>query len=270
MQMNRDIPFTSSWNYTILIGVGLGLIMVFIQVFLQPFDTFLNDSDYKSLKLSGYGITVFMSVLFIHLPEDYLYKKQGQKWYLINEIVVLITGFMFMALFSFLYHSMVFDGMNFNLSNAIDWMIYYALPFTPLFIPLWAYMRYRFSQISIKHEQLSDELLEINGQNAGEKLTITWSDFIFATVDSNYLDIYVLNEQGNTEKHIIRGTLSDLVNQLPKARQVHRSYLINTAHIKELTGNTRKGAAILNHHPEKIPVSPKHFTALRDYLQSRP
>lgn len=110
----------------------------------------------------------------------------------------------------------------------------------------------------------------VEGQNTGEQLCFKWSDFIFATVDSNYLDIYMLNDEGEVEKHVIRGTLSDLVKQLPKALQVHRSSLINSAHLKELYGNNRKGTAILDHYQYEVPVSPKHFTALKEYLQSHP
>ncbi|MDX1586876.1 MAG: LytTR family DNA-binding domain-containing protein [Balneolaceae bacterium] len=270
MQLNRDIPFTASWRHTLLIGLGLSLLIIFIQVFLQPFDTFLSDTAFKSLKLSGYGLTVFVPIILLHFPEVAVYNRQGQKWYVINEIITVAVGFSCVALLGYVYHGMVFNAMNVGFSHAMNWMVFYALPFAPLFIPLWAYLRYRFSQITIDHEELSDETVTIQGQNANETLTFEWSDFVLATVDSNYLDIYVLNEEGDVEKHVIRGTLSGLVDQLPKARQIHRSYLVNTAYIKELSGNSRKGAAILKHYPDEVPVSPKHFSALRSYLQSRP
>lgn len=270
MQLNRTISFTDSWKHTLFIGIGLSLLLIFIQVFLQPFDTFLANSSFKNLKLSGYGLAAFLAILLIHIPERFVYKKQKQKWFVVNEFAVLITGFILMAIFGYLYHGIVFNEMSLSLSNTMEWLIYYAAPFAPLFVPLWAYLRYRFSQVSIDQEKDSDETLLIEGQNTDETLTLKWSDFIVATVDSNYLDIFVLNEEGNIEKHVLRGTLSGLVDQLPKARQVHRSFLINTAHIKELSGNSRKGSAIMQHYPNKVPVSPKYFIALREYLQSRP
>ncbi|HKK89468.1 MAG TPA: hypothetical protein VJ917_11520 [Saprospiraceae bacterium] len=168
--------------------------MIFIQVFLQPFDTFLNDTAFKSFKLSGYGITVFLSVTLIHIPELYIYRKQGQKWTLLNEVVVMTLGFACMGPLGYLYHSVIFGEMSISFSSSIGWTIYYALPFAPLYIPFWAYLRYRFSQVTVGHEELSNETLIIEGQSSGEKVQFKWSDFILATIDSNYLDIFVLND----------------------------------------------------------------------------
>jgi hypothetical protein len=270
MQLNRDISFTASWKKTVLIGAVMSFPMIFIQVFLQPFDTFISDTAFKGLKLSGYGFVVLLTVVMLHYPEQYVYQKRGQKWTVFNEMVTLILGFFLMGILGFSYNNLVFNDLNMSISSAPGWFASYALPFAPLFIPLWAYLRYRFSQVTIGHEELSDETLTVEGQNSGERVRFKWSDFVLATVDSNYLDIYVLNDESTIEKHVLRGTLSGLVDQLPKAQQVHRSYLVNTSHIKDLSGNSRKGAVILNHYPDEVPVSPKHFTALKEYLQSRP
>jgi len=61
-----------------------------------------------------------------------------------------------------------------------------------------------------------------------------------------------------------------LISQISRASQIHRSFLINTDYIINLQGNTRKGSVMLDYLSEPIPVSPKHFTALKTYLQNRP
>ncbi len=94
-------------------------------------------------------------------------------------------------------------------------------------------------------------------------------DFIYAVAQGNYVDIYVKGEN-KAQKHTLRATITSLIGTIPGAQQVHRSYLVHLEQIKDLKGNTRQGSAILRDHQEDIPVSPKHFTALKEYLQTRP
>jgi hypothetical protein len=270
MQLNRDIPFTASWKYTLVIALLMSMLLVFIQVFLQPFDTFASEIDLKALKLSGYGLCVFLTVAGFHFLELILYRKRGKKWFLADEFIFLLSGFLAISVLAFLYHSLVFNTAGIDLSYTLKWAAWYALPFAPLLLPFWAYLRYRFSRITIPDQRYSDEQVLIQGRNADERLRIKWSEFILAKSDSNYLDIYIRRKGDSIEKHVFRLTLSTLVDQLPRARQVHRSYLVNTDHISGLSGNTRKGSATVDHYPENVPVSPKHFTALQKHLQSRP
>ena len=269
LQLNKEIPFTSSWKHTMIIALAMSLLLVFIMVFLQPFDTSV-DAPLIILGLSGYGLCVFSAIVITHYLELFRFYKRDKKWFLSDELFALTFGMILISVLAYLYHSLVFSDSIIGLRNMVNWGLYYGLPFAPLFIPLWAYLRFSFSKIILDEANSKAEEIKIEGQNSDEQLTVKWSDFVLATVDSNYLDIFVLNDEGKIEKHVLRGTLSSLVDQLPQARQVHRSYLVNTSHIKDLSGNSRKGTAILNHYPDEVPVSPKHFTALKEYLQSRP
>ncbi|MFN1834274.1 LytTR family DNA-binding domain-containing protein [Balneola sp. MJW-20] len=269
IQLNKEIPFTSSWKHSLIIALAMSLLLVFIQVFLQPFDT-SADAPLKVLGLSGYGFCVFTAIMIAHYLELVRFKQRDKKWFLLDEIVALTFGMIMISVMAYLYHSLVFNDAIIDLRSMANWGLYYALPFAPLFVPLWAYLRFSFSKITFDETISAGEEIKITGQNSDEQLNIKWPDFVLATIDSNYLDIYVRGSDGNTEHHVIRGTLSGLVDQLPKARQIHRSYLVNTAYIKKLSGNSRKGAAILDHYPEEVPVSPKYFTALKKHLQSRP
>ena len=268
-QLNKEIPFTSSWKNTLIIALAMSLLLVFIMVFLQPFDTSV-DAPLILLGLSGYGLCVFFAIVITHYLELLRFYKRDKKWFLSDELIALMFGMILISVLAYLYHSLVFSDSIIGLRNMINWGLYYGLPFAPLFIPLWAYLRFSFSKIILDETNSSEEEIEIEGQNSDEQLRVKWSDFVLASVDSNYLDIFVLNEDGEIEKHVLRGTLSSLVDQLPKARQIHRSYLVNTSQIKELSGNSRKGAAVLDNYPEEVPVSPKYFKALKKHLQSRP
>ena len=75
---------------------------------------------------------------------------------------------------------------------------------------------------------------------------------------------------GRLKKEMIRFTISGLIDLIPSAQQIHRSYLVNPLHIQDITGNTRKGSILINHYDQEIPISPKHFLAVKNLLQNRP
>ncbi len=113
--------------------------------------------------------------------------------------------------------------------------------------------------------------IKISGTNANEHLEINWSNFLLAHSQSNYIEIFYLDEKKEeTSKMIIRSTLSKVLSQVPEATQIHRSYITNLVQIKSLEGNIRKGWCFIHGIEEKIPVSPKHFKALKSQVQNHP
>ena len=271
MQLNRSIAYTYSWKYTLLISIILSAFICIIQIFLQPFDTYYYQSAYKNIKLIGYSICIFPPILFLHIFENHWFLKNKKKWKLIGEITILTLGFISICTLAYLYNSLVINSVSVNWKSAVKWAYLYGLPFAPVFIPLWVYLRFRFSKIVIISDtQIAEELITIKGKNNQEKIQFIWSEFVMAKSQSNYVDIFLIGKKGESEKHIMRTTLSGLIEQLPMATQVHRSYLINTNYITNLKGNTRKGSVVLGVTSIEVPVSPKHFTALKSNLQSHP
>ncbi|MBL7471433.1 LytTR family DNA-binding domain-containing protein [Robertkochia sediminum] len=270
MQLNRSIAFTASWKYTFLIALILGALISFILIFLQPFDTYQHNISNKNLLLSGYGLCIAIPVLLIHFPELFWYRSQRSKWYLFNELLILAVGLLLITALCFVYNNVVINGYPVTWAYFWEWLMTFGLPFVPFIMPVWIYLRFRFSGVTIAQDIADMAPIIIEGENVNEQLQFTPEQFIFAQVQSNYVDIYLLNDQKKAEKHVLRSTLSALVDQIPHAEQVHRSYLVNPQYITSLEGNTRKGAAVLQHIADPIPVSPKHFKGLKSYLQDRP
>ncbi|THD69277.1 LytTR family transcriptional regulator [Robertkochia marina] len=270
MQLNRSIAFTASWKYTLLITLILGALISFIMIFLQPFDTYQHNAPNKNLLLSGYSLCIAIPILLLHIPELVWFKNQNSRWYLFNELILIFLGTAFMTILAFVYNTKMVNEYTISWGYLWDWLLTFGLPFVPFVIPIWAYLRFRFSDVTISLVTANTSSITITGENVNEQLQFAQEQFIFAKAQSNYVDVYLLNEKQQAEKHVLRSTLSGLVNQLSFAEQVHRSYLVNPEHILSLEGNTRKGAALLNHIEEPVPVSPKHFKGLKTYLQNRP
>ncbi len=206
----------------------------------------------------------------IHLFENQLYRKQ-QKWMLWNELLVMVLGLLLITFLSFLYLNNVVNSTAVPMAEFFPWFKGFGLPFAPLMLILWAYLRFRFSRIELTTSyQKTNKVYTVKGENAGEDHQIQWNRFVMAKAQSNYVEIYQLNEKDSSEKILLRSSLSNITSQLPEAVQVHRSYLINTDHLIKLGGNSRKGWCYLTGIEDSIPVSPKHFAALKNWLQSRP
>lgn len=270
MQLNRSIAFTPSWKYTLIIALVLGGLVSFILIFLQPFDTYQHDAPDKNLILGGYSLCIAFPVLLIHIPELLWYRMQKARWYLINELITLAAGLFLITLLCFVYNNKVVNDLTITWGYFGDWLLEFGLPFVPFILPVWIYLRFKFSNVTITSDTPENTPVTIEGENANEQLRFDPEQFIFAQVQSNYVDIYLLNGENQPDKHVLRSTLSALVNQIPFAEQVHRSYLVNPQHIISLEGNTRKGAAVLKYISDPVPVSPKYFKGLKTYLQDRP
>lgn len=83
------------------------------------------------------------------------------------------------------------------------------------------------------------------------------SEFVYAQSEGNYVTIYYLDNSVLMHK-LIRLSLKQLEIQLENISQIkrcHRSYLINTQHIRSIDGNARSLTAQLDRVATGIPVS---------------
>ncbi|WP_299674481.1 LytTR family DNA-binding domain-containing protein [uncultured Dokdonia sp.] len=264
LSLNRPIPYTQGWKQTVIIGsiVGGGLSMLLI--FLQPFDTDQVQFNYKVLKLAGYGLCFLIPILVMHPIENALFKKQQYRWYILNELGYIIACLLLVYTACYFYNTyIVNNGGSASLDGWRYFMIYYGLPFMPFLGPLWLYFRNRFGKITLPESSTQKNILTtITGENKKETLTIAVSDFVYAQAQQNYVAIHYLID-GNLQKEMMRSTLSNIQKQVPDAWQVHRSYLVNLAYLKTISGNSRKRELFLTISSEAIPVSQKYYEALQ-------
>ncbi len=268
IQLNRQIGYTESWTSTVMIACILGIVFCFILIFLQPFDTYSSQMSNKTLKLAGYFFPIAISIVTIHVFENFWFKTK-EKWLLYHEIIVMGFGTILITLLSFIYLNNLVNPSAVPWSDFFTWFKFFGLPFAPILLLLWGYLRFRFSKIKLNSMSVEKEkTYTITGNNSNEEHTFLWSDFLVAKSQSNYIEVYVRDAHENhARKIIIRNTLSKLITQLPEAVQVHRSYIINIDYLEELHGNVRKGWCSIKGFKEEVPVSPKHFRAIKNRVE---
>lgn len=271
ISFNKTIAYTKNWKHTFLIALLLGTLVPVLLMTLEPFDN-SNNFSYKYLILSGYALCIISPLMLVHPIENFIYKIQTNRWFIINECIYIIATLFMIFIFSFFYHFFVVSGLHsFTFESIKSFIISFGLPFTPIAVPLWLYLRSKYGVIEIpiyeKENTEKAKTITIVGNNKSETLTIFEADFIFAKAQQNYVDVYYNTENG-MQQETLRNTLSNIMKQLPKAWQVHRSYLVNLDYLESVEGNTRKRFIRISTTDETIPISQVYFKALNKRLSN--
>lgn len=266
--LNKRIAFTKSWAQTILIGLAMAAVLVFVLIFLQPFDTYYHEAPNKNLQLAGYGPFIFFPVLLIHLFEKWMYRLQSRKWFIWNEAVFIFLTIFLMISASYLYNYLYINRLPLSFSSWWSFMQGIGLPFVVFLAPFYIYMRSRFGVIEKQRVANETKKVTITGQNKKESLVMLPEQFVYAQSQQNYAVVFYKTADQELDKKMLRITLAQLNDQIPSAIQVHRSFLINPDYLKELKGNARKRFVELEWIQAPIPVSQKYYKNLKKQLSN--
>jgi hypothetical protein len=165
-------------------------VFCFVLIFLQPFDTYSTDLPNKNLKLAGYMLPIMISILGIHFLENIWFARTS-KWTVSNETVIMTLGTILITVLSFIYLNSIVNPTALPWSEFFPWFQTFGIPFAPIVLLLWGYLRFRFGKIELNTTTTSKtKTVHIEGTNANESLQLNWSDFILAKSQSNYIEIF--------------------------------------------------------------------------------
>ncbi len=266
--LRTELDFVPSWKRAAFTGLSLGLVLSLLMILLQPFDTYQYQSPYKNLELLGYAPCIMFCILLLVAVENWLFLRQGQKWQIWNEALVILLGGLLMMTASHIYNVLAISG---GMPSLRSWWLFiqgFGLPFFIFLAPIWAVVRQKLKAPPAQATPTSENLLLIKGQNKGEELQLIANNFLYAKAQQNYMEIHYWDESTVPQKQIFRLTLAQLQQQIPGAQQIHRSYLINPIHAGNITGNARKRFVVLNTEQVSLPVSPKYYEALKKQLSN--
>ncbi|MEP2936281.1 MAG: LytTR family DNA-binding domain-containing protein [Gilvibacter sp.] len=269
MWWNKIIAYTTSYKKTLIVGLILGACLPIIILFLAPFDSEQYDASYKTLRISGYGLTILVGVLLLHSLENLWYRRQNCRWTITSELLFVLPGFLILVSLCCLYNFYIINSLSgFTVGYYLSFMKNFGLPFAPLLLPLWLYLRANFGEINLgSTASNASKQVVIYGDNKSEQLILEEASFVFAQAQQNYVTIYHV-KNNELQSAVLRSTLYKIHQQLPQAWQIHRSYLVNLAHITTVTGNSRKRELELGHFNKTIPLSQKYYVAIKKHLSA--
>lgn len=204
ISIHKTIAYTFSWKRTILGALIAGLLLAFVLIFLEPFDTSESNMAYKKMKLAGYTLCILVPVVIVHILENYIYNKQKSRWFLWNELITILLVSPLIITSCYLYNVFVVNNLEtVSLRGWSSFFLYYGLPFLPIIIPVLVYVRSKFGEIQVSTSKEKEGMtLTIFGDNKKEKLTITSSNFIYAQAQQNYVLIFYKENDQIVQKMI--------------------------------------------------------------------
>ncbi len=267
--LSKQIAYTYHFKKQFLIALFVGLLLAFIMVFLEPFNLNQIQSNYKTLKLSGFGVVLFLLYLVYTRVENRWYIRVNKRWEVKYEIVSFICFVFFLWIFIYLYNQAIINDIlisDFKKSEFFNhalWFFQHALlPVVFILIPIIGYLRNKFGDL-ITPESLSE--VEFSGINQGEKIVIQKEALLFVKASENYVEIY--HEKDKVVQHeTFRNTLTAINDQAPFLRQCHRSYLVNISKVRTVNGNSQNAKIKFSKSSLEIPLSKSYYKIIKSAL----
>ncbi|MEM8507342.1 MAG: LytTR family DNA-binding domain-containing protein [Bacteroidota bacterium] len=270
--LNKAIPFNVSFKNQLVIALILGCLLALIMIFLGPFNTYGFQSSNKHLILGGFGVVLSIFYLVNSRVETWWYHHLNTRWTVKHEIV----AFLFLVIITSIpihFYNQVFlndlfgrdDGANAYVRHGLWFFRSSMIPIMLMLLPFFIYFRNTLGTL-IAPESLDQ--IQLFGANKGESIKIQKHKLLFVKSSENYVEIFY--EKDKSVQHaIFRNTLTAINEQAPFLRYCHRSYLVNTSCIKQITGNSQN-AKIEFHHDLEIPLSNTYYKNLKSALLVQP
>ena len=271
--LQKQIPYSSSFRTQLLIGALLGIVVSFIMVFLQPFDTYSFESKHKYLIMFGFGIILLIGYLINARLENFWYHHKDKKWMIKDEIIWFISLLFISSIIIHFYNQVFLNDLFTNGFNLLEyvkhglWFLQHSIiPMVLIVLPFHIFLRNKFGKIETSP---SSSEIELNGINKGEQIRLQRQELLFVKASENYVEIFYL-ENNSTQHKTFRNTLTSIKTQAPFLYRCHRSYLVNTSAIKTVDGNSQNAKIKLHHSNLELPLSKSYFKTLKSALDFQP
>ncbi|MEL7006226.1 MAG: LytTR family DNA-binding domain-containing protein, partial [Bacteroidota bacterium] len=234
----------------------------------------INNQEYSFLELLVFGAISFGVFAIAHslLPfiKPNIYKESN--WTIYSQILFYVVISLVIA---------TCNGLYINFRNQLDfsWSNYWliitqtfavaVLPIT-LSVLLSYYLKYKkiAEQSGLikgnidRLETTKEQQYTIQSKIKNETFLIDEMTFLFAKSNGNYIEVFTTN----SSPKIFRLALSDLDEQLTTNRfmmRCHRSYIVNTKHIIDVTGNAQGLRLWFENQDTQVPVSRKYLDKVK-------
>ena len=267
---------------SLIFAVSTGVFIALFLLYFEPFNFHLNTDGNKVFHMSFFGcITTFVLLVFLYvfpllLPNLFSDKNWKLGYQMILNMLIIIAIAAFNSIYSNYMNSIPFGWDSY-------WLILsrtFVLGILPIafitFVDYYQKVKYSLDLatniLKNKKEILKDSkevTHQISTDLKNETFSFSENDFNYAIADTNYTDIYILDE--NTLKKVTyRVTLSSFETQLKEASSIvrcHRSYMVNLKKVKNISGNAQGLRLELINQSEIIPVSRKYIPIVKQFFQ---
>lgn len=252
----------------------IGLIVFVIIYALKPFG--IENLDNNLLPYcAGYGFITF-GVLFLYFfVLTPLFPKVfcDASWTVGKEIATIIGVTFVIGVVSWYYNSLVQLGGknpdNFTLSSFLKYAFIIGIfpVIIYVFITEW-FLNHKRKELSshiMQEKSKKENVVKVNkdiviyAENEKDAVSFNLKDLVYVTSEGNYVSFFIKNN-GVLNEEVLRNKLNIVEKSLKAHKEIircHKSYIVNTSLVTELSGNARAFFLHFNELDNEIPVSRK-------------
>lgn len=261
--LSKQISFVSSVKKIIIVSSILGIFLSIIIIFLEPFNTNEYESDQRIVNLLGFGFIISCVYLIQSILEKLWYNKIHKVWKTSHEIYSIIIFFTCSGTIIFLYNQIYINNLNYSISAHLGYYIGIVLPMVIILAPLVLYLRQKFGERIIP---IPPNIYTLMGKNKNEKLELKKSEILYIQAEENYINIYFIDTNKQTQYVTFRQTLSVIHEQATFLQKCHRSYLINISQVYKIQGNSQSAKICFQQTEQKVPLSKTYYKQIKNEI----
>jgi hypothetical protein len=295
--LKKPYPYYSFSFRDVYSNFLIGCFVAFFLIVFQPFGLSIWQTDYKILKLLGFGLVSFICPLVFRLVSTSIFKKQNpeETWTVWKETLGLLLVLVFIAFGNLCYSNLIkISHVNFQ-----ELLLALAATFLLGIFPIAANVLLKYNRFvtlnqkdaelmeaevldfqnrvevetpsSIKNENaLAQEAFILFAENEKDKIELKPEELLFIESADNYSNI-VFYRNHKINKQLLRGSLKRLESQItfPFIVRCHRSYIVNLKLINHIKGNAQGYRIDFKVElKDTIPVSRNYSKTLFERLES--
>jgi len=249
------LRLSTSYKYHLLVALIIAAWLIAFLVLIAPFDVAELPFSIRLEIMPMYGLISFVAYMVLIPFQNMIFRKSG-KWTIFLETILILLFNIIAFSGSYLYYkSGVVNGEYSFVRFALE--VYYPIFF--ILLPMLIFARWYLNKKAPNQD--SDKIV-LKGENKLDVLQINFSDLICIASADNYVEINYL-KNSSLSKKLLRNTLKNIHYDFPNLIKVHRSHLINPAHIREW-----KNSNLVSMTGMEVPVSKNYKQAIMNIQNS--
>lgn len=252
--LNLPAPYLGSKKVKLWVAGGVALFVFLILFLLEPFGQIVHGFTLSGiLRIGSYALVVGLTLLVF---EFWLAPLMLQKWPQESRIKPLIWYLLELLAVTTAIYLCKNAWLEFNYLSFQDYLVVLQRTLSIAVFPLILLLLY----IYIRKAPVSNRLV-LRAETKAESLSLDPNHLVYLKSEDNYTGVYYLKEE-QVQHKLLRGSLNSFEKQLtyPNLR-VHRSFIINLAHVESVKGNSQGYQLGLNKTEAPIKVSRKYRPA---------
>lgn len=281
--LNKPYPYKIAGLSDIKFHLGIGLFVAIFLISFQPFGLSLWKTDYKILKIAGYGLMSFIGPVILVILKNFLINERIAEYkYKVWHEVIWLTSFLAIVAVGCLIYSNILGITNLSLRS---YLIFLSMVLPVGMFPIGAsiWLKYhRFVQLNQAEAQTLENELILHttkvepknefqifiAENEKDTLSIRTEDLLYIESMDNYSQ-FVFHKNGQITKTLLRGALKLFEGQIKDAELVrcHRSFIVNLSNVSHIEGNAQGYQLTMHHGDQKVPVARSYGPGIKGYFQ---